>query len=251
MIPIGPILRRTAFTMQEGDALNTLTLGILRWPRLFMAASFVPVGLRHAPARTAATPGTLRSRRPVVRTRAVSVMSVMTIVSVMGAGPRRTVLSWRSRGGTLLMSRRAAILFRQGNADQLFDVAQIAEFLAARHQRNRGAVSAGARGAADAVNVGFRHVGQVEVDDMADTVDVDAAGRDIGCDQRADVAGAECRQHALAMVLRLVAVDGFSRNPRFYKAFHDLVGAVLGAGEHQRAVDLLGLENLRQNGGLR
>ncbi len=94
------------------------------------------------------------------------------------------------------------------DADQPLDVAQIAHLLGAGDQRDRDAVGAGARGAADAVDIGFRDVGQVEIDHMADAVDVDAAGGDVGGDQRADLAGAERRQHALAVVLRLVAVDG-------------------------------------------
>ena len=52
-------------------------------------------------------------------------------------------------------------------------------------ERDRDAVGAGARGAADAVHVALRDVRQVEVDDVADAVDVDAAGGDVGRDQRA------------------------------------------------------------------
>ena len=58
--------------------------------------------------------------------------------------------------------------------------------LVARAERDRDAVGAGARGAADAVDVALRDVRQVEVDDVADAVDVDAAGGDVGRDQRLD-----------------------------------------------------------------
>ena len=58
------------------------------------------------------------------------------------------------------------------------------------------------------MDIGFRHVGQVEIHHMANAVDVDAAGGNVGGDQGADLAGAERRQHALAVVLRLVAVNG-------------------------------------------
>ncbi len=57
---------------------------------------------------------------------------------------------------------------------------------------------------------------------MGDAVDVDAAGGDVGGDQRADVAGAERRQHALAVVLRLVAVDGVGRNAGLSRPFTTL-----------------------------
>src|SRR5258708_2469515 len=83
---------------------------------------------------------------------------------------------------------------------------------------------------ADAVHVAFRDVGQIEVDDVADALDVDAAGGDVGRDQGADTAVAEVFQHALALVLRLVAVDSLGRDAVLVEAANDLVGAVLGAG---------------------
>ena len=46
-------------------------------------------------------------------------------------------------------------------------------------------VGAGARGAADAVDVAFRDVRQIVIEDMGDAVDVDAAGGDVGRDQDA------------------------------------------------------------------
>jgi hypothetical protein len=49
--------------------------------------------------------------------------------------------------------------------DQLLDVAQIAHLLII-DQGERGARRAGAPGAADAVHVVFRHVGQLEVDHL-------------------------------------------------------------------------------------
>ena len=97
--------------------------------------------------------------------------------------------------------------------DQLLDVAQERQ-LVVRAERDRDAVGAGARGAADAVHVAFRDVRQVEVDDVADAVDVDAAGGDVGRDQGLDAAVAEVVEHALALVLRLVAVDRFGARCR-------------------------------------
>ena len=120
--------------------------------------------------------------------------------------------------------------------DQLLDVAQERQ-LVMRAERDRDAVGAGARGAADAVHVAFRDVGQIEVDDVADAIDVDAAGGDVGRHQRSHPAVAEVLQHALALVLRLVAVDRFGRDAVLVQAADHLVGAVLGAGEDQHAVD--------------
>ena len=59
------------------------------------------------------------------------------------------------------------------------------------------AVGAGARGAADAVDIAFRFVGQLEIDHMGDIVDVDAAGGDVGRHQHARLAGLEHVQRPL------------------------------------------------------
>ena len=75
---------------------------------------------------------------------------------------------------------------------------------------NRRAGGAGARGAADAVDIGFRHMRQIVVDHMRHAVDVDAARRDVGRNQHVDLAGLEFGKRALALALRLVAVDGRS-----------------------------------------
>src|SRR5262245_43077405 len=66
----------------------------------------------------------------------------------------------------------------------------------------RGAVAAGA---ADAVDVALRLVGQVEIDDMADAGHVDAARGNIGGDKDAHRAVAEAVERLLPRILRLVA----------------------------------------------
>src|SRR5262249_21780524 len=80
--------------------------------------------------------------------------------------------------GLTSMNLGPAVFPRQGNADQPLDIAQIAHFLGARDQRNCDAIGAGSRRAADPVNIGFGHVGKVEIHDMADAVDIDAPGGD-------------------------------------------------------------------------
>src|ERR1700688_770390 len=164
------------------------------------------------------------------------------------SGSGAAMLRTRRRG--FAVARGTAVFPRQCDADQLFDVAQIAHFFAACDQRDRDPLGAGARGAADAMDVGLGDVGKVEIHHMRDAVDVDAAGGDVGGDQRADRAGAERRQHPLAVVLRLVAVNGVGADAGPLEALHHLVGAVLGAGEDQRAIDRLLLQELRQQRGL-
>ena len=74
-------------------------------------------------------------------------------------------------------------------------------------QRDRHARSAGARGSSDAVHVALRLVRHIEIDDMGDAVDIDAARRDVGRDQDRHATVAEGRERPLPRGLRLVAVD--------------------------------------------
>ena len=51
---------------------------------------------------------------------------------------------------------------------------------------------------------------------------------------------------ALALRLALVAVDRAGRDAGRFEHAHDLVGAMLGAAEHQRALDRVALQEQRQ-----
>ena len=71
---------------------------------------------------------------------------------------------------------------RQSLADRLLDRAQIVLFFRS-DERERVAVRLRARGTADAVDVVLRHVRHVEVHDVAERLDVDAARGDVGRDE--------------------------------------------------------------------
>ena len=86
--------------------------------------------------------------------------------------------------GVRLAGRQIVRHHRDLTLHQTLDVAQIG-LLRRIAERDRDAIRTGARGAADAVDIAFRLVGQLEVDDMGDVVDVDAARRDVGRDQHA------------------------------------------------------------------
>ena len=90
---------------------------------------------------------------------------------------------------------------RDGLADGAFDVAQQAALFSGTEGDGR-ALGAGTRGAADAVDIGFRHMRQIVVDHVADAIDVDAARRDVGCHQHQDLARLEAGQRLLAVGLR-------------------------------------------------
>ena len=67
----------------------------------------------------------------------------------------------------------------------------------ASQKRDGDAAGAGARGAADAVDIAFRLVRQIEIDDVGDAGHVDAARGDVGRHQHAGAAGAEALQRSL------------------------------------------------------
>ncbi len=128
---------------------------------------------------------------------------------------------------------------------QALDVAQIAT-LGVGAEGNRDPGRSGARGAADAVDILFGNFGQIEIDHVADPGNVDPARRDVGRDQHFHLAGAEHGDGPFALRLRLVAVDRARGDTGRGQLADDLVGAMLGAAEDERALDRLLLQNHRQ-----
>src|SRR5262249_51017960 len=181
--------------------------------------AMVPVGLGRTGPRGGVRPAMFPMRMG----------RMMTMRAIVHAARALCTVLRRPRAGRRLTLRR------DGQADQLLDGAQVGDFLAV-DERDRDAGGPGARGAADPMHVGLGLVWHVVVDDVTDALDVDAARRDVGRDEGADLAGAELAEHALALVLRLVAVDRVRRDTGLGEPPHDLVGAVLGAGEDERSV---------------
>src|SRR5206468_11307264 len=122
---------------------------------------------------------------------------------------------------------------RDALSRRALDVAQVTALLVAA-ERDRNAVGAGTRGAADAVDILLGYIGQVEVDDMADARHVDPARRYLGRDQHFGLTRPEQSDGALALDLALVAVDRARGDARRLELAHDLVGAVPAAAARQR-----------------
>ena len=101
-----------------------------------------------------------------------------------------------------------------------------------RQTRARTTRAAGPPDPVDVIVLGSR---RVEVDHVRDSVDIEAAGRDVGRDQRRHAAGSELGERALPGVLRHVSVQDDRRHAVLARELpRNLVGAVLGADEDER-----------------
>lgn len=91
--------------------------------------------------------------------------------------------------------------------DEGFDAMEFALFFLA-DESDGNAVCIGTGGASDAMDVVFRVVGHVVVDDEGDVVDVNAAGNDVGSDQDVDFPVFEIEHDVFALFLLQVGVHG-------------------------------------------
>ena len=127
------------------------------------------------------------------------------------------------------------MVLHNGNplVDDPFDPSQQSPFFAIT-ERECESFSTRARGATDSVDVIFGFHRQVKVDDVRDVVDVDAACRDVGCDEDSRPPVTEAVQRALPRGLRLIPMNGIARNTCEEQPLGNLVGTVFGAREDER-----------------
>src|SRR5262249_18557025 len=105
----------------------------------------------------------------------------------------------------------------------------------------------------DAMHIALRFDRQLEIDNVADVVDVNAARRDVGGDKNARGAAAEFLECLLARILGFVAMDRARREAGSRELICDAVGAVLGAREnddaaHRRVVEEMNEERTLDGG---
>ena len=115
--------------------------------------------------------------------------------------------------------------------------------LARGDEGDRVALAAGPAGAADAVDVGLGVGRDVVVDDVADPLDVETAGGDVGGDEDVELARLELVDRALALHLRHVAVDGHRGEATGPQLLGEQLGLVLGADEDDHPLEVLDLED--------
>ncbi len=95
---------------------------------------------------------------------------------------------------------------------------------------------AGAGGAAGAVDEGFGFVGEVEVDDAVNVVDVDASGGEVGGDENGGLGGAELFEALVAQGLGFFAVENGGGEVGLLHAFGEAIGAAACSAEDEGAL---------------
>src|SRR5208282_1546705 len=113
-----------------------------------------------------------------------------------------------------------------GASGELLDIAQVGPFLVAA-ERDRDTGRTGARRSADTMDIVFRHVRQLEVDDVRHAFDIDPARGDVSRHEHPAMARAETGERTLALGLRFVAMNGRGLDAGADEMPHDPVRTVL------------------------
>ena len=130
-----------------------------------------------------------------------------------------------------------------------FDRLELA-LLAVLDECDRASGAPDATCAPDPVHVGVGTCGHVVVDHVRDGRDVETARGDVGGDEDRHAPALEGEHHAVARALGHVAVQRPDVHAAVLQRAEQLVGADLGAHEHDRLLGLLGLQHLDELVGL-
>ena len=103
----------------------------------------------------------------------------------------------------------------QGFVEKAFDATQQCAVLSTA-ERNRVAVHARARGAADTMHVSLRLHREVIINHVRNVIDIEAACGDVRGDEHLKASTVEAIQRACASGLRFVAVNGRAKDAGFF-----------------------------------
>ena len=96
------------------------------------------------------------------------------------------------------------------------------------------------------MNIIFRYVWQLKIDDVTNGIDINAACRYIRCNQSFDVPPFEGTKCLLTRALGLVAMDGFSGNTSFIQRQRKAIGTMLCSGKHNCRMDGITFQQMGQ-----
>lgn len=119
---------------------------------------------------------------------------------------------------------------RDGLLTDALDVSQISGLIGVT-KRDRNPCPAGSRGAPNAVHIALRFIGQIEVEDVRDVVDVEPSGGNVCGYQDLDVAFTKTFQGPLPRTLRLIAMNGDGLNAPLAQLLGQSVCAMFRASE--------------------
>ena len=105
------------------------------------------------------------------------------------------------------------------------------------HKGNRDAGGAATAGPADAVNIIIRMPGHVEIEDVADTLDIEPACRNVGSDKDVDITSLEAIEFAQPLGLLHVAMNLAGTETITAETLGQIAHRRLAVAEHQRAGD--------------
>ena len=150
-------------------------------------------------------------------------------------------------GGGDVVVEGAVVLAGDVALDEFFELVEGAVFVFG-DEGDGVALGFGAAGATDAVDVVFVLKGEVEVDDVGDAGDVDAAGGDICADEDAEFSFFEFIKGALALVLGAVAVDRFGGDAGLAELLGEAAGGVLHFHKDEDGEELGAFEKVKEEG---
>ena len=137
--------------------------------------------------------------------------------------------------------------YLNGLAGQLLDILHICLFLNVAEGK-RPSSHPGAPCTADSVDIGLRNIGQVEIDDAGQFLDINAPGGDIRGNKDTETARFKIAEGGLPGALGFVPVDGGGSYAGFIQVFGPPVRAVLGAGEYQGGGHILVFQQMHKQG---
>jgi len=123
---------------------------------------------------------------------------------------------------------------RDLHSNNLFDLQQVLVFFCIA-EGDALTAGPGASRTADAVHIGLGFERHIEIDHMADLVDIDPASGDVRSDQDPNLACAKRMEDPLASVLRASTMDPLSGNPCIDQGLVESIRTMLGPDEYQDA----------------
>lgn len=100
------------------------------------------------------------------------------------------------------------------------------------------------------MDIAFRHVRQLEVNDVGNIININATCSNIGRHQNVHAPAFEAAERAVTLALAAIAVNRFSTEASFLKMQLNPVCATLGAGEHDGTFQARIAQNVCQNAAL-